>query len=384
MDGEVKLPQEARLILNITSKFGREILKELIDCLDYSVVQYKPTAATVNNEKGYAIRFDDISLEDKDTWKVGDPSKVYLKYYFVTYHPDQWHKNQYGWTYNVSADTVATFDQSPTMLKQIFITTLVRSAFTNKRVGLSFSSHSGGRYNKIDIPALHHYIEDDEHHFENLDFLNIEINKTEDMHDGDFNNYFKDGVQEKKLLIDCPINTKKSAVKARAIEIIAFIYALKGLPKEFFIEKYGDHFARYWDKAGACAADVFLTTAANAANDEITKLYDELLTKWDIRVQAAQTDIDNLEKEIADKRREFDITIRAEFERTVIDPIKQKQKECVEKCRDEKPAAVENLRDEIKKCKAAMQEDVQKKVQIQSLLYIPKKDIKIRNETFTI
>ena len=381
---EVKLPQEAHLILNITSKFGREILRELTECLDYSVVQYKPTAATVNNERGYGIRFDSVSLEDKDTWKVGDPSKVYLKYYFVTYYPNPWHRNQYSWKYDVSADTIATFDQSPTMLKQILITTLVRSAFTNERVGISFASYSGGRYNKIDIPALHHYIEDDEHHFEDLDFLNIEINRTKNMHDGDFNSYFKDGVQEKLLLIDCPINTRKSATKAKAIEIIAFIYALKGLSKEFFIEKYGNQFARYWDKAGACAADVFLTTAANEANDEIEKLYDELLHKWNIRVEAAQIDINNLEKEIADKRSEFDRTIKAEFERTVIDPLKQKQKECIEKCKDEKPAAVENLRDEIKKCKAAMQEDIQKKVQIQSLLHIPKKDIKIRNETFTI
>ena len=32
---EEKRPQEAHLILNITSKFGREILRELTECLHY-------------------------------------------------------------------------------------------------------------------------------------------------------------------------------------------------------------------------------------------------------------------------------------------------------------------------------------------------------------
>jgi NAD-dependent DNA ligase len=126
--------------------------------------------------------------------------------------------------------------------------------------------------------------------------------------------------------------------------------------REDFVGKYGEKYGRYWDKVTGGHVDVFLTNAAIEANKEIETLYNNLVKEWRKNIPIAQKDIDDLEKKIAAERKQFRETIQAEFERTVIDPLKELQQKRVEKCKADKAVAVEDLRTKIKKCKSEMLE----------------------------
>ena len=386
------------ITFDIASKFGRSLLRTLLYNIYGSTVQYKPTPETFLENHCLGIYFDEAKLIDNTDkyWQVGDGCKASFEYEFKRIRQDgydrQWDPETKDWikvpsytSYGLDRkEDISALDVSPTIFRQMLIETLIRTALTDDFVNVDCSEYGGAKINKIIIPELNRYIESDEHRIEDINMMELDIQKTDDMFPTDFNNYFKDGIQEKKLLIDCPIHTARNSVHANVIEVFAFAYALKGLTREDFVGKYGEKFGRYWDKVTGGHVDVFLTNAAIEANKEIETLYSNLVKEWRKKIPIAQKDIDNLEKKIAAERKQFKETIQAEFERTVIDPLKELQQKRVEQCKADKDVAVENLRTEIKKCKGGMLEDIQKKVPIQGMLHISKDKLKIRGVEFTI
>lgn len=381
-----------QLVFEIRSRYGRDLLFSFVQGLRNAVIAF-PQYYTASNGYGITINsntkldlwVDDYTPDGNDpTWKEGEDSKVNLDFDIINFYPSSQYYRDWTWKrVTKDAEFVSTLDYSVKMIKRMFVTFLLKNAFTTLADPCKeYTDYGGARLNKIDIPFFHDYIEDDEHHIEDVDFMKLEINKTEKMGYTDFENYFKDDDQEKKLMIDCPTHPAYGHKRGKIIELIAFIYVIKGLPREMFIEKYGK-FSRYWDKVTGGVKDVFLTTAVNDSNEEIQSLYRKLVKAWKDKVAAVQTDINALEKTIAEERKKFKETIEAEFERTVIDPIKQKQVDCLNKCKAEKDGVVQNIRTEIKKCKARMMEDVQKNVSIQKLLHISKDTLKIRRDEFT-
>lgn len=393
-----KNSETIEITFDITSKFGRSLLRTLLYNIRGTTVQYKPTPETFLENHSLGIYFSVAELIDDDDkyWQVGDGCKATFEYKFKRIRQDgynsKWDPETEDWikvpsytSYSLdSKEDVSTLDVSPTIFRQMLVETLIRTAFTNDFVNVDCSDYGGEKINKIIIPELNRYIESDEHRIEDINMMELDIQKTDDMFPTDFNNYFKDGIQEKKIPIDCPIHTARDAVHAKIVEVFAFAYALKGLTREDFVGKYGEKYGRYWDKVTGGHVDVFLTNAAIEANKEIETLYNNLVKEWRKNIPIAQKDIDDLEKKIAAERKQFRETIQAEFERTVIDPLKELQQKRVEQCKADKAVAVENLRTEIKKCKGEMLEDIQKKVPIQKLLHISKDELKIRGVEFTV
>lgn len=386
------------ITFDIASKFGRSLLRTLLNNIRCTTVQYKSTPETFLENNSLAIYFSVSELIDNDDkyWQVGDGCKARFGYKFNRIRQDgyrsQWDPETEDWIrvpsymgYSIEdKEDVSALDVSPMIFRRMLIETLIRTAFTNDFVNVDCSDHGGAKINKIIIPELNRYIESDEHRIEDINMMELDIQKTNDMFPTDFNNYFKDGIQEKKILIDCPINTARDAVHAKIVEVFALAYALKGLTREDFVGKYGEKYGRYWDKVTGGHVDVFLTNAAIEANKEIETLYNNLVEEWRKKIPIAQKDINDLEKKITAERKQFRETIQAEFERTVIDPLRELQKKRVEQCKADKAVAVENLRTEIKKYKSEMLEDVQKKVPIQKLLHISKDELKIQGVEFTI